>query len=209
MKFDEFYKRVFQSTKIESQKELAKVLGVRPSAITNVKKEDRDVPRIWLLTLASSFGINLKWLETGEGDIFQQEEQTVHVPKVSARACAGGGSLEIRDNIIDELPFASSWLTSKGNPRNMVVMEVVGESMSPELEPGDNILSDQHQTQPVGNNLYVVSYIEGLFVKRIQTHPGLVVLFSANPKYPPVSLQGDLLDSLRIIGRVIWSSRVY
>jgi phage repressor protein C with HTH and peptisase S24 domain len=209
MKFNDFFKKVSKSTQINSQKELAKILGVRPSAITNVKKEAREVPRIWLMTIASTFGVNLNWLETGAGDIYQQAEQTIHIPKVSARACAGGGSLEIKDNIIDELPFAKSWITSKGNHKNMVIMEVVGDSMSPELEPGDNILVDQNQTQPAGYHLYVVSYTEGLFVKRIQAHPEVIILFSTNPKYPPVTLKGDLIETLNIIGRVIWSSRVY
>jgi phage repressor protein C with HTH and peptisase S24 domain len=55
----------------------------------------------------------------------------------------------------------------------------------------------------------VVSLNGELLVKRLQARPGLVILLSANPKYAPVTLQGDEIETLRIIGRVLWSSRTY
>jgi phage repressor protein C with HTH and peptisase S24 domain len=85
----------------------------------------------------------------------------------------------------------------------------MGDSMSPELEPGDNILIDQSQNQVADNNIYVVGLADSIQVKRIQVRPGLVVLFSTNQRYSPVSLQGDEIDALRVIGRVLWSSRAY
>jgi phage repressor protein C with HTH and peptisase S24 domain len=208
MKFDDFFKRASQVAEIGSQKDLANLLGIEPPAITLAKT--RGVPKSWALTLANMFGVSLEWLNTGSGPVYQSDRpRTTLIPKVSARACAGTGSLEVQDNIIDEIPFGRSWISQKGRPDSMVVMDVVGDSMSPELEPGDSVLIDQSQTEILSNNLYVLGHLEVLQIKRVQARPGLITLYSANQRYQPVTLQGDEIETLRIIGRVLWSSRNY
>ncbi|KAF5034735.1 Peptidase S24-like protein [anaerobic digester metagenome] len=208
MKFDDFFQRVARATGIGTQKELAALLGIDPAAITLAKS--RGVPKSWGLSLAAKFGLNPEWLRTGAGPVHQHEQgRTVLVPKVAARACAGGGSLELGDAVIDELPFERSWLARKGNPARMVAMDVVGDSMSPEIEPGDTILIDQSQNRVSDNRVYVIGLGETIQVKRVQVRPGLVILFSTNQRYSPVTLQGDEMDTLRVIGRVLWSSRAY
>lgn len=208
MKFDDFFQRVARATGIGTQKELAALLGIDPAAITLAKS--RGVPKSWGLSLAAKFGLNPEWLRTGAGPVHQHEQgRTVLVPKVAARACAGGGSLELGDAVVDELPFERSWLARKGNPARMVAMDVVGDSMSPEIEPGDTILIDQSQDRVSDNRLYVIGLGETIQVKRVQVRPGLVILFSTNQRYSPVTLQGDEMDTLRVIGRVLWSSRNY
>lgn len=208
MHFDDFFNRVAKATEITTQKQLADILGVGPAAITLAKT--RGVPKSWSFKIASVFGLNPAWIQTGKGSVYQTgREETFFVPRVSARACAGSGSLEVQDNIIDEVPFSSDWVSRMGSPANMVVMEVVGDSMSPELEEGDTILVDQSQKRLNSRNLYVVGLEDSLQVKRVQAAPGLAILLSANRNYPPVTLQGDEVDSLRVIGRVLWSSRTY
>ncbi|GAB6112451.1 LexA family transcriptional regulator [Desulfomicrobium escambiense] len=208
MKFDEFFQRVVRATGIGTQKELAALLGIDPAAITLAKS--RGVPKSWGLSLAAKFGLNPEWLRSGAGPVHQHEQgRTVFVPKVAARACAGGGSLELGDAVVDELPFERSWLARKGNPARMVAMDVVGDSMSPEIEPGDTILIDQSQSHVADNRLYVIGLGETIQVKRVQVRPGLVILFSTNQRYSPVTLQGDEMDTLRVIGRVLWCGRDY
>lgn len=208
MKFDDFFKRASQVTEIGSQKDLANLLCIEPPAITLAKT--RGVPKSWALTLANMFSVNLEWLKNGTGPVYQSDrDKTTLIPKVSAKACAGSGSLEVQDNIVDEIPFARSWISRKGRPESMVVMDVVGDSMSPELEPGDTILLDQSQTDVVSNNIYVVGLEDSLQVKRVQARSGLVTLYSTNQRYLPLTLQGDEIETLRIIGRVLWSSRNY
>jgi len=208
MNFDGFFQRVAKTTDITTQKELANLLGIEPAAITLAKR--RGVPKSWMLTISSMFGVNPNWLKTGTGSVYLHDQgKAVFIPKVSAKACAGAGSLELADTIVGELPFDRSWLGKKGNSGHMVAMEVTGDSMFPELEPGDTILVDQSQNQVADNSLYVVAVADTIQVKRVQLLPGLVVLFSTNQRYPPITLQGDEIETLRVIGRVLWSSRSY
>lgn len=208
MNFDDFFNRVAQTTEVRNQRQLADILGVGPASITLAKT--RGVPKSWGLKIASVFGLNPAWINSGQGPVYQSgREDTFFVPKVSARACAGSGSLEVEDNIVDEVPFSSQWISRIGSPGRMVVMEVTGDSMSPELEQEDLILVDQSQKRLASHQIYVVGLEESLQVKRVQASPGLVILFSSNQKYLPVTLQGDETDTLRVIGRVLWSSRNY
>jgi SOS-response transcriptional repressor LexA len=208
MKFEDFFQRVVRVTDVRSQKQLADLLGVGPAAITLAKT--RGVPRSWSFEIASIFGLNPGWIKTGQGPVYQSgREETFFVPKLSARAGAGGGSFDVSQDVVDEIPFSAAWVQKKGSPGSMVIMEVVGDSMYPELEEGDNILVDESQKFISSSGLYVMGLDDSLQVKRIQSQPGLVILLSANRNYPPVSLQGDEIDTLRVIGKVLWSGREY
>ena len=46
-----------------------------------------------------------------------------------------------------------------------------------------------------------------IMVKRIEKHPGKLVLRSDNKDYEPVYLSQNEMDNFRIIGKVMWVSR--
>ena len=46
-----------------------------------------------------------------------------------------------------------------------------------------------------------------IMVKRIEKHPGKLVLRSDNKDYEPVYLSPNEMDSFRIVGKVVWISR--
>ncbi len=106
-------------------------------------------------------------------------------------------------------PFRREWLRRKGNPANMVLMDVVGNSMEPEIRDGDTVLIDQSRADVLAGGIYAVGVEDTVMVKRIEKLPGQLVLRSDNPDYAPVLLAGDQLQSVRVIGRVLWISREY
>ena len=65
--FESFFQRVAEVTAITSQSELAVVLGVNRSAITQAKKKNA-IPAKWILQLSRRFGLNPDWLEKGVGE---------------------------------------------------------------------------------------------------------------------------------------------
>ena len=46
-----------------------------------------------------------------------------------------------------------------------------------------------------------------IMVKRIEKHPGKLVLLSDNREYLPIFLTNEEIDSVRIIGKVLWICR--
>lgn len=132
------------------------------------------------------------------------------VPLVRARLAAGAGSLETDADVVSYFAFRQDWLCRKGDPERMVLMKVFGDSMEPDIRHGDMVLVDQGHTQIYGHAVYAVGVNEEIYIKQIETLPGgRLVLRSLNERYAPieVSLRGDLADSVRVIGRVIWWCR--
>lgn len=215
--FDGFFERICSATELSTQSDLSRALGVGRAAVSLAKKKNSVPPR-WVLDLAAMYEINPLWLETGRGEARQssmtdyREEDGVYfeqVPKVRARLCAGGGSFETGGQVEEYLSFRSDWIHARGNPRNMVVMEVVGNSMEPELKEGDDVLVDQADSNVLSGGIYAVGVEDTVMVKRVERLPGTLVLRSDNTDYSPIHLSGDELDTVRVIGRVLWVGREY
>ena len=118
--FDNFLDRVFEAAGIDSQTELARILQVNRSAVTQARKKDA-IPDRWLLRLYRSYGLNPEWLETGRGGVFlgrlpEDPSEFEKIPKVSARLCAGGGSFETGKDVRGYYSFRKAWLNKRGCP---------------------------------------------------------------------------------------------
>ena len=196
-----------------SQTQLANSLGVNRSAITQARKKD-SIPARWILRLYRSFGLNPDWLETGKdqtylGNVGDRETEFMNIPKVIARLSAGGGSFEVGSEIQGYYAFQQEWLRLKGKPNRMVLMDIFGNSMEPELKDGDTVLIDESQKDIIAGALYAVGVDDTIMVKRVEKHPNKLVLRSDIQNYAPIYLQEHECNSIRIIGKVIWSGREF
>ena len=211
--FDQVIQRVFKATGIESQTELAKVLQVNRSAVTQARKKG-CVPDRWLLLLYREFGLSPEWMETGMGRIFlkqqlREESSFKKVPKVKARICAGSGSFETDAEIQAYYSFRNDWLKEKGSADKMVLMDVFGNSMEPDIKDGDTVLVDQSQKNVLAGAMYAVGIEDTIMVKRIEKRPSKLVLLSNHKDYAPIYLKGEEADRVRIIGKVVWCCREF
>ena len=213
MNFDVFIKRVFEALKISSQNELATLLGINRAGITQAKNKG-TVPDKWILELYRKYGLNPDWIETGKGKMFitQRDGSRIvpeyrSVPYVKARLCAGDGSFEVDENVRDYWMFSTEWLKCKGAASHMVLIDIYGNSMEPELKDGDTVLIDTSRNNILAGSIYAVGIDDTIMVKRIEKHPGKLVLISNNKDYAPVYLSRGEMESVRIIGKVVWVSR--
>lgn len=226
--FSNFFQQVCGALGISSQQELAKVLGVNRSAITQAKQRN-TVPDKWLHILARDYALDPSWLAGGPARQLNKSAATPYsaaaettseperedfdafckVPKVSARLCAGGGSFEVDGRIEDYYAFKRNWLQRKGTPGEMVLMDVFGNSMEPEIKEGDTVLLDQLQKSVIAGGVYAVGVEDTVMVKRVEKRPNALALLSDNKDYSPIILQGDELENVRIIGKVVWICREY
>jgi phage repressor protein C with HTH and peptisase S24 domain len=212
-KFESFLQRVFEATGIASQTELASALKINRSAITQARKKD-SIPDKWILQLYRIFGISPDWIETGSGPTFLRpsvadDSVFKNIPKVRARLSAGGGSFEIGSEIKGYYGFRKDWLIAKGNMSRMVLMDIFGNSMEPEIKDGDTVLIDESQKDILAGAIYAVGVDDTIMVKRLEKHPSKLVLHSDNKEYAPIYLKGDEINSIRIIGKVIWVCREF
>ena len=209
--FDDFIKRAFDAAGIDSQTDLARVLGVNRSAVTQARKKGA-IPERWLLRLYRAYGINPEWLETGRGGTFigrhaEESSSFEKIPKVSARLCAGNGSFEVGGDVQNYYSFRKAWLTKRGVPGQMVLLDIFGNSMEPEMRDGDTVLIDQSQKNILAGAIFAVGIEDTIMVKRVEKHPNKLVLRSDNRDYAPIFLEGDEAAQVRILGKVIWVCR--
>ncbi|TIH13244.1 helix-turn-helix transcriptional regulator [Marinifilum sp. JC120] len=212
--FDSFFERVKSQTDISTQAQLARELGVGRAAVSLVKKKGTVPPR-WILELSVRYNLDSTWLESGMGsprpevNAVEFADEFSRIPKVAARLSAGGGSFETGGEIEGFYAFRKDWIGGKGNPADMVLMEVYGNSMEPELKEGDIVLLDQSRQDILAGGIYAVGVEDTVMVKRVEKRPGQVVLHSDNKDYDPIHLGGDELENVRVLGQVVWVSREY
>lgn len=93
-------------------------------------------------------------------------------------------------------------------PSNLSIVRVEGDSMSPTLNAGDDILVDLGDSaERLRDGIYVLRIDDAVVVKRLALNPTgrRVTVQSDNPSYP--DWPDCSLDDIRPIGRVIWSGR--
>ena len=223
IRFNDFMKKAGQITGCGTQMELAKILEVNRSAITQAKNRDA-VPERWLLTLARKYALAPDWFESGvitpysaarkleRARILEPEPDynpdVIQIPKVSAVLCAGGGSFEVEGAIIDHIALPQNLASSFGRADRLVFMDVMGDSMEPGICSGDTVLIDQSATSPVPGAVMAVGHEDSIYIKRIgQSADGGIILASDNANYSPIHLYGDDLESFRVIGKLVWLFR--
>lgn len=65
--FADAYKRILNATGAKSQVELADILDVRQSSISDAMSRGGGIPANWLVALVEKFSLNPRWIKTGEG----------------------------------------------------------------------------------------------------------------------------------------------
>ncbi len=209
--FHSFYQRLFNEGIIASQRDLASLLGVKGSAISQAKKR-KVIPRAWITEISEKMNLIPKWIKTGNGEkYFNKPDDSDHsfeiVPKVKARLSAGDGSFDVDQKISEYYSFQKIWLRKKGNPKDMVLMDIAGNSMEPELKDGDTVLVDRSKSEILAGAIYAVGVEDTVLIKRVEKLPHKLVLISDNEKYSPTYITGDDINRVRILGKVIWICR--
>jgi phage repressor protein C with HTH and peptisase S24 domain len=202
---------------------VAAEIGVGISTIYNYLKLKPSPPIDFVYKLGRLANVRPSWLFIGElprkdGDETGDWETHLRpvrlgekrIPILDVAASAGHG-LEVFD--VDPESWATfplDWLMGLGNPDEMSMLRVEGDSMEPELRDGDHVIIDRSQVA-MKDGLHVVATDDHLFLKRLRVKGrGKAELVSTNPKYPPFEVEiadDDDISQLatRIVGRVVWA----
>ena len=204
---------LIDALQLRSDRQLALFLNVTAQSISFARRNEK-IPDSWFVYAAEKAGLSLDNLlfsprpqARATAPYSAAEVPLYHVPLVAARLSAGVGSLENEGNVIDRLAFHQTWLQQKGNPAQMVLMRVSGNSMEPFIHDDDLVLIDQGKKTPLAHKVFAVGIDDEIFIKQMDMLPGhRLVLRSFNKDYAPIEIdmRGDLADSVRILGKAIW-----
>ncbi|WP_336181999.1 XRE family transcriptional regulator [Fusobacterium polymorphum] len=139
--------------------------------------------------------------ESLKGSTFNMEEQKVNtvILPVYGKASAGNGYINL-DQEIYYFPIKKGDFSDRS-----FLVEINGNSMEPTLEDGDYALVDPDNIDYVKNKIYVVTYNDESFIKRMvmDAKSKIVMLKSDNPEYEDILITKDMQVYLKIEGRVI------
>jgi phage repressor protein C with HTH and peptisase S24 domain len=201
--------QVIQS--FESVVAAAQAVGVSDNAIYKWLA-GRGQPSVSnLVALARAARVSIEWLATGEESRQSAQAVTravehgdfIFMPRNRIRFSSGRDGILRSDQVVDSIAFRAEWVKKRlsTESRDLLLIEVVGDSMAPTVKDSDLILADLAEPRFKQDGIYLLRHDSGLAVKRIQRRPdGKLLIRSDNPKY-----EAMVVSTVNVIGRVIWT----
>lgn len=207
MGFTEIYERIKLATNCRTQVELAELLNIRQSSISDAKRRD-SVPGDWYMKLFERFGLNPDWLKYGVGPLYLRTEKGYcpqEAPQALAETVACYGDDFTRSTVVDVYDMACIYTDEAPRP----ALSVSGRVPLPQafLREGAYIGVDMEDLAPVSGRTYALfAPLEGVVVRQVfldGPQQGYV-LRAQSPDYPETFLDAALLQR-RMLGRVVWT----
>jgi phage repressor protein C with HTH and peptisase S24 domain len=130
-----------------------------------------------------------------------------YVPMAEAHLSAGGGAFVLSEQMGEMYSFRKEWLRRvASSPRNVVLMNVRGDSMAPTIKNGDTVLIDTGRRHIYDGNIYALRLEETIAIKRLSLLPGnrIMILSDNKAEYPPYNAEAK---EVHVIGQVVWLAR--
>ncbi len=191
---DQFPVRLKQAVGDKSIRGFARDCGFSDTVLRQYLNGQSEPTRPALLAIARTAKVSVEWLATGQ-------------PLAGAQASA-------EDYVYkDPLAFETGWLRAEfpSASENLLLTQVVDESMEPTLQQGDLALVDTNDRdlETVSHGIYLIKLNDRLLIKRLQyvVDKTLRVL-SDHPAYEAFSIQiSKTSSSLSLMGKVVWFGR--
>lgn len=171
MGFTEIYERIKLATNCRTQVELAELLNIRQSSISDAKRRD-SVPGDWYMKLFERFGLNPDWLKYGVGPLYLRTDKGYcpqEAPQALAETVACYGDDFTRSTVVDVYDMACVYTDEAPRPAlsisgrvplpqaflrpSLQVLRLRGQAMEPLLREGAYIGVDMEDLAPVSGNL--------------------------------------------------------
>ena len=144
------------------------------------------------------------------GDFLWQGEDFAMVSRMDLSVSAGTGLVTVEGAAGESLAFSRRWLLmNRINSDLAVLVRVRGDSMAPGIADGALVLVHLPEMSLAVEGVYAFTRGDSAFIKRLvpvarnkDGRPSALVILSDNPAYPPESLSGSEMNSIRIVGRV-------
>lgn len=218
--FDEAMDRIKKATGARTQVQLAEVLDVRQSSISDAKRRC-SVPAEWFLKLYRSHGLDPDWLSDGVEPVYLNPNKAkIPADTLLREAPAPYGKLHARSRLVvvssmaggdpdakqwslkpvEELSIPESFFRPK-----LVVVRMDNTSMEPLIRRGAFVGIDQDQRQhPDGDFCAVQFPHQGLILRRVYFQGNQFILKAENSSYADLTVPAKEMET-RTVGRVVWT----
>jgi len=216
--FDEALERIKRATGARTQVDLAAILGIRQSSISDAKRR-QSIPADWLLKLYRSHGLNPDWVTSGEQPQVLREGMALPVglmepgagyspdkPKSRTVTVSSMTGVIAEDDTFQEKPIEMLSIPEPFACPGLAVLKMEHQNMEPILHRGAYIGINRDQKQLRSGEIFAVAVPhEGLVIRRLfnDFENNRVILRSENPSYKEEFLSASAITG-NIVGRVWW-----
>lgn len=192
------------------RKDIAEALNISTMAVGDLINNKTKKPR-YLVEIADVLGVDVKWLQTGEGSpntslaLDEEDQESIVIDVLDVETSAGNGSTGDLVEVVSKLYYVPDQfnLYFRGmNPESIRVINIRGDSMSPTFASGDMIFVDINITTFDGDGVYVFTYKNHLYVKRLQMAGDALIVISDNSTYKEWRITEENFEQLYIQGKV-------
>lgn len=180
------------------QEELAKKIGVSPSAIGMYERDLREANDEIKIKMCELFNCSLDYL-TGQTDLRTLKKSAVVLVYGTIPA---GIPMEMIEDVIDTEEIDANML--KGD-KQYFGLKIKGNSMFPEYLEGDTIICEKVENCENGQDCVVmVNGNDGTF-KRVFKNENGIILQPLNSQFQPMIYSNEQIEKLpiKIIGKVV------
>lgn len=132
-----------------------------------------------------------------------------YIPMAETQLSAGGGAFVISEEIEGYYAFRKNWLSRvASSTKNLVLMRVVGDSMSPTIQEDDTVMIDIGKKSIKEGMIYAIRFDSTVMIKRLTFRPGGRILIISDNRHEYESYEADMRD-LHIIGQIIFFCRTF
>lgn len=217
--FEDALERIKKATGARTQVQLAEVLDVRQSSISDAKRRC-SIPAEWFLKLYRSHGLDPDWLAEGVEPVYiNASKAKIPADTILREAPTPYGRMNSRGRLVsvssatgaeseqgawepqplEELSIPESFFRPQ-----LQVVRMDSASMEPVIMRGAFVGIDQAQKQHPDGDLVAVHFPhQGLMVRRAYLHGNEFLLKADNSQHSELTIPADEMAK-RTLGRVIW-----
>ncbi len=195
-----------------SQNEFAEACGVKNIAQSNYERGIRT-PSADYLEKAAALGVDVAYVLTGVSTSASNDDESDLIAIKdyrSIKVSAGFGGFNEEPYDVPETLIEKAWLNARGlKAKDCAMFKVSGDSMTPTLSNGDDIIINQAEKQLKDGQIFVLNHQGTMWVKKVQLAFAGVELLSDNKDYKAIVLTQEEANSLNVIGRVVRSIKEF
>ena len=217
--FEEAMERIKKATGARTQVQLAEVLEVRQSSISDAKRRC-SVPSDWFLKLYRSHGLNPNWLADAQEPVYLNANRgAVSAENLLRETPASYGRTHSRGRVVQVSSMSGSsadpnvWLAQPMEDLSipetffrseLQVLRVDSAGMEPLIMRGAFVGVDLAQRQHPDGDLCAVHFPhQGLLIRRVYFQDGQFVLRAEDKAHADLHVPAAEMAA-RTLGRVIW-----
>lgn len=200
-----------------TQEALGNMINTTKQTISNYENNRRTPDYETLEALADVFNVPMSFFLT-------KEEQEIELARIRTESIlpsgaipaqsltmipvvgcvrGGPGGLAYEDRIGEEPALI------RGRAEEYFYLKVVGDSMSPDINEGDLALVHIQPNAESGELVVAIIDEEEGTIKKLIKKSGALVLQAFNSAYPPRIFTGEEMNSVRIVGKVVRTVRIW